>query len=101
MSTTLPPAILNDERDNCGIGVLEKVREALATVLGSSRLVTGGRSSSGDVALVRGERRTRRKEVGGLIWSGDGFSAEVRGGAVVEGRVVFYRVMTFRARELR
>lgn len=85
MSTTLPPAILIEERENCGIGVLEKERDVFAIVLGS-RLVTGERSSSGEVALGRDEKR-KRKEVGGLIWSG--FSVEFRGGAGAEGRVVF------------
>lgn len=68
ISITLPPAILSDERENCGMGVLEKVRDGRAIVLGS-RLVTGERSSNGDVALEREEKRARRMEVGGLIWS--------------------------------
>lgn len=68
MSTTLPPAILKDEREKCGIGVVEKVRGVGASVLGS-RVVTGERSSSGVVALEREEKRARRK-VGGLIWTG-------------------------------
>ena len=84
---TLLSAILKDECENCGTGVVEKVRD-VGTKVPGRRLVTGERSRTG-VALEIEEKRARR-EVGGLIWKSSALDFEEgqapRGGWFFIGR---------------
>lgn len=88
ISITLPPAILTEECEKRGIGVVEKARGVFATGgLGSRD--TGERRSNGVEALGRDERRAKRKEVGGLICAGfSGRSLKRRGSELRGGLAV-------------